>query len=133
MWRIGFALGWLSMAAHAGTWESKVEVLKTVITDTSVEELQSQPSLSFQSETTVGTTAPTFQIDASKTYQTMLGFGGAMTESCAMNMNRSPTQMRRQALQQLLSKTNGAGFDYFVCRLVPAIFLILCRVSIPMR
>lgn len=45
-------------------------------------------------------------------YQEMNGFGGAMTESCAMNLWRLPAHLRHRALHKLFDKFDGAGFDY---------------------
>jgi len=41
-----------------------------------------------------------------------MGFGGAMTEACAINMMRLTADLRAQLLEGLFSKTTGAGFDY---------------------
>ncbi|MGZ3655689.1 MAG: glycoside hydrolase family 30 protein [Bdellovibrionota bacterium] len=54
----------------------------------------------------------TFDVDQTKKFQTMRGFGGNMTEACAINMMRLSAPKRKEVLTKMFSKTTGAGFDY---------------------
>ena len=55
----------------------------------------------FYQETVQPVKLPTAEIklDASKTYQSMIGFGGAFTESSAYNLLRINTKAREQAIK----------------------------------
>lgn len=42
----------------------------------------------------------------------MWGYGGALTESCVMNLNRLAPDSRNQLLREIFSVDGGAGFSY---------------------
>jgi len=50
------------------------------------------------------------KIDNSITYQTMLGFGGAFTESSAYNLSRINELQREKAIQSYFDPVNGLGY-----------------------
>lgn len=49
-------------------------------------------------------------IDTQKTYQEMVGFGGAFTESSAYNLSRINKKQRAQAIQDYFDKEDGLGY-----------------------
>jgi glucosylceramidase len=57
-------------------------------------------------------TAPTVVVDPTLTYQTMQGFGGAITDSSASVLYTLPTAQRAQVMASLFSPTTGDGLDY---------------------
>jgi glucosylceramidase len=72
--------------------------------------LRARPALRFGAD--VAPSQSAFDIHPEKTLQTMNGFGAAMTESCAMNLERLPDRLKHEALARLFSKTRGAGLSY---------------------
>lgn len=101
-----------SASVRAEGWESAVKVYKTMVTASTATLLQPQPDLTFKSNPSANIAFPIFTVNAAKSYQTMLGFGGAMTESTAINLLRLPESMQKQVLEMLFSKDHGAGFDF---------------------
>ena len=57
-------------------------------------------------------TAPTVVVDPTLTYQTMQGFGGAITDSSASVLYTLPAAQRAQVMASLFSPTAGDGLDY---------------------
>jgi glucosylceramidase len=57
-------------------------------------------------------TAPTIVVDPTLTYQTMQGFGGAITDSAASVLYTLPAAQRAQLMTSLFSPTTGDGLDY---------------------
>jgi glucosylceramidase len=61
---------------------------------------------------TAPSTAPTVVVDPTLTYQTMQGFGGAITDSSATVLYTLPAAQRAQLMASLFSPTTGDGLDY---------------------
>jgi glucosylceramidase len=61
---------------------------------------------------TAPSTAPTVVVDPTLTYQTMQGFGGAITDSSAAVLYTLPAAQRAQVMTSLFSPTTGDGLDY---------------------
>jgi len=53
---------------------------------------------------------PTVHIDDSVTYQSILGFGGAFTESSAYNLSRINKEQREKAIQAYFDPKEGLGY-----------------------
>jgi glucosylceramidase len=51
-----------------------------------------------------------FVIDDSITYQSMVGFGGAFTESAAYNLSRVDESVRDEAIKAYFDKDEGLGY-----------------------
>jgi glucosylceramidase len=58
--------------------------------------------------------AATITIDASKTFQTIVGFGGAFTESAAYALSKISPEKRAEALRAYFDPKEGLG--YSICR-----------------
>lgn len=56
------------------------------------------------------TKKPTMVLDTSKTYQEMIGFGGAFTESAAYNLIRISKEKREEAIKAYFDKEEGLGY-----------------------
>src|ERR1700722_17605726 len=61
---------------------------------------------------TAPSTAPTVVVDPTLTYQTMQGFGGAITDSSATVLYTLPAAQRAQVMASLFSPRTGDGLDY---------------------
>jgi glucosylceramidase len=61
---------------------------------------------------TASSTAPTVVVDPTQTFQTMQGFGGAITDSSASVLYTLPPAQRAQTMASLFSPTAGDGLDY---------------------
>jgi glucosylceramidase len=57
-------------------------------------------------------TAPTVVVDPTQTFQTMQGFGGAITDSSASVLYTLPAAQRAQVMASLFSPATGDGLDY---------------------
>jgi O-glycosyl hydrolase len=67
------------------------------------------------SETSNAAGSITINIDRNKTYQTMLGYGGAMTDASAfvlMNLKTKNPELYAYTMKKLFSPTDGAGFSF---------------------
>ncbi|HEV2637972.1 MAG TPA: glycoside hydrolase family 30 beta sandwich domain-containing protein [Actinocrinis sp.] len=62
--------------------------------------------------TTAASTAPTVVVDPAQTFQTMQGFGGALTDSSASVLYTLPAAQRAQVMASLFSPITGDGLDY---------------------
>ena len=51
------------------------------------------------------------ELDPSKTYQEMIGFGGAFTESAAYNLGRISKEKRAEAIKAYFDKEEGLGYN----------------------
>ena len=58
------------------------------------------------------TTAPTLVVDPTLTYQTMQGFGGAITDSSATVLYQLSPAAREAAMRSLFDPATGDGLDY---------------------
>jgi glucosylceramidase len=58
------------------------------------------------------TAAPTVVLDPSRTFQTMSGYGAAITDSSASVLYTLSAQARTDAMTSLFSPTSGDGLDY---------------------
>ena len=90
---------------------SNVSVFKSTALPNGVQGLQAQAEVQFKPQSGQDPLLTTFDVDPLNGSQIMEGFGGAMTESCAINLNRLTPALRHEALEKLFSKTAGAGFD----------------------
>jgi glucosylceramidase len=61
---------------------------------------------------TAPTSAPTVVVDPTLKYQTMQGFGGAITDSSATVLYTLPAAQRAQVMASLFSPVTGDGLDY---------------------
>ena len=61
---------------------------------------------------TAASSAPTVVVDPTLTYQTMQGFGGAITDSSATVLYTLPAAQRAAVMASLFSPTTGDGLDY---------------------
>lgn len=52
-----------------------------------------------------------FKLNASITYQSMIGFGGAFTESAAYNLGRINKEKRMEAIKAYFDKEDGLGYN----------------------
>ncbi|EGZ17873.1 putative glycoside hydrolase family 30 protein [Phytophthora sojae] len=57
--------------------------------------------------------SPTYSIDVSKQYQTMIGFGGAFTDAAAINVYKLSSTLQQMVLDQYFSET---GLQYTLGR-----------------
>lgn len=53
----------------------------------------------------------TLEVNRERTYQTIEGFGGALTEACSMNLLRLSEPERNLLMRKIFLKRFGAGFD----------------------
>ena len=72
--------------------------------------LAAQPSINFSAST--GSATPSIVVDPSRTYQTMSGFGGSLTDTSAANLNALSSATRARLMQDLFSPSTGIGMSY---------------------
>lgn len=98
----GFNLNWIKFTGVAST--GSVQVVQTSL---SGDRLSAKPGLSFVSED--GSALSAVVINPSQTYQSIVGFGGAFTESVANTLSRVSAAKRNQVLNDYFSP-NGANY-----------------------
>ena len=91
---------------------SRVDVYLTA-RDTG-DRLASHPSLAFSPLPQPDESDPTIMLDPSRTFQTIEGFGGALTDAAAETYYRLPEKSRRELLSAYFDP--GGGIGYSLCR-----------------
>ena len=104
----------IPLSAQAGSCGSvlatPVEVYRTQLSSAGFDFLKRESDLQFARPNT--SPGAVFSVEIANRQQKMNGFGGAMTESCAINLMRLPEKMRTELMESLFDKRKGAGFDY---------------------
>jgi len=72
--------------------------------------LSREPDLAFSTKDVVG--LPTIDIDDTTKYQEMVGFGAAITDAAAMNINRLAPDRREALLRDLFDADSGIGLSF---------------------
>jgi glucosylceramidase len=72
--------------------------------------LSREPDVSFTTRNTAG--LATISVDDTATYQEMVGFGAAITDAAAMNINRLPPDRREALLRELFDPDSGIGLSF---------------------
>jgi glucosylceramidase len=98
----------VTLAASPASAQTAVQVWTTTTnsSDSLALQLAQEPNVTFGSETSQ---TPQITVNPNTTYQTIQGFGGAMTDSTAYLIDHSPE--RTQIMNDLFSPS-GAGFDF---------------------
>ena len=80
------------------------------VTDLSTDQrLAARPRIDWRSG--VGRPGATIVVDPTRRYQKMVGFGASMTDSSAYVLSQLPARVRRQAMRELFSPTEGIGLS----------------------
>lgn len=75
--------------------------------------LRSEPDIYMALESALSTALPVIDVDESRSYQQMIGFGAAMTDASAhLIQNRMSAQDRETLLQDLFGRTSGIGLSF---------------------
>jgi glucosylceramidase len=72
--------------------------------------LSREPDVSFTTRNTAE--LATISVDDTATYQEMVGFGAAITDAAAMNINRLPPDRREALLRELFDPDSGIGLSF---------------------
>ena len=72
--------------------------------------LSHEPDLAFSAADTAG--LPTIVVDDSTVYQEMVGFGAAITDAAAMNIDRLAPDQREALLRELFDPGSGIGLSF---------------------
>ncbi len=72
--------------------------------------LSHEPDVAFTTADTAG--HPTIVVDDATTYQEMIGFGAAITDASAVNINRLPPDRREALLRELFDPDSGIGVSF---------------------
>lgn len=89
---------------------SNVQVFETEIHGDEVQPLVSKGHVKFGPEGAVAGDFPTVEINPDKKFQTMYGFGAALTEACTMHIKRLPKKLKNDFMQKTFGP-NGAKFN----------------------
>jgi glucosylceramidase len=101
--------GGLSATAAAAPAPPATSAHVWITTANGVDKLSDLGSVDFS---TAPSTAPTVVVDPTLTYQTMQGFGGAITDSSASVLYGLPAAQRAAVLASLFDPRTGDGLDY---------------------
>jgi glucosylceramidase len=104
---IGAVSGAAAARSSGGTAAAVAHVWLT--TADGADKLSDQGTVSFSS---TPSTVPTAVVDPAVTYQTIQGFGGAITDSAASVLYTLPPAQRTAAMAALFSPVTGDGLDY---------------------
>ncbi len=99
----------LALASSSASADSAVTVQKWLTTSNLSSRLAAQASLAF----TTNSATPTITVDDTTTYQTMAGFGAAMTDTSAWLISTKLSATNHtQLMNALFSPTNGIGMSW---------------------
>ncbi|ADY53616.1 Glucosylceramidase [Pseudopedobacter saltans DSM 12145] len=111
--KLGFFLGVALVAANVGFAQNvaskKVKVFTTA-KDTKLR-ISENGTLSFSPNAQPFETEATVFIDADRTFQTMIGIGGAITDASAETYAKLPKALQQEFLKAYYSKTEGIGYN----------------------
>ncbi|WP_163192431.1 glycoside hydrolase family 30 protein [Clostridium thermarum] len=83
--------------------------VKVILTSKNTEDrLSEKESLSFESK---AGKAVDIQLDPTKTYQSIIGFGGAFTEAAAYTLSRMSEDKRQEVIEKYYDKEKGLGYS----------------------
>lgn len=100
----------LAELSASAAYNTDVEVFQTEIVNEKVQEMATRPMVEFSADVEASGSLPTIELNPKKKFQTMYGFGAALTEACVMHLNRLPKKMREEFLQKAFGP-NGANFN----------------------
>lgn len=99
----------IALVSSSASADAAVTVQKWLTTSNLSSRLAAQPNLSF----TTNSAAATITVDDTTTYQTMVGFGAAMTDTSAWLIStKLNASNHTQLMSALFSPTNGIGMSW---------------------
>ena len=116
-WSAGYATAGLGIDNLTGTYDIALQRMvpagsALVLQSSQTDKVAQQPVLTFVNDD--GSALPTVTVTPSTTYQSILGFGAAFTETSVFNMNSSSPAKRNEVLNAFFNPYTGAG--YTLCR-----------------
>jgi glucosylceramidase len=117
-WAVGYDAGRLNIQSLKGTYD--IALSRTVVagqvqviqTSQAGDKLAQKPSLAFINDD--GAALPTVTVNASTTYQSIVGFGASFTETATSVLANSTAAKRAQVLNAFFNPFTGSG--YTLCR-----------------
>lgn len=117
-WAVGYDVGRVNAASSSGTYD--IDLLRTVPagqvqvihSSRAGEYLVNDPAMTFGADD--GSALPTVTVTPDSTYQSVMGFGGAFTETATYCLSNLSAAKRAQVLNAFFNPFTGAGFT--VCR-----------------
>jgi glucosylceramidase len=97
----------IALAATNEAAAGEVSVFESQIVGNEVIPLVQKPSQRFEQEDRALASLPTIEVNPDKKFQTMYGFGAALTEACVMHINRLPDKMRKEFLKNTFGPDGG--------------------------
>jgi glucosylceramidase len=99
----------IALSSSSASADTAVPVQKWLTTSNLSSRLAAQPGLAF----TTNSATPNITVDDATTYQTMAGFGAAMTDTSAwLISNKLSAANHTQLMNALFSPTNGIGMSW---------------------
>jgi glucosylceramidase len=109
--RILVALSAVSIASATAAEESPAVVKVYVTAKGTGQKLSRTSDLSFIDMSQPGEKQETIFVDASKTYQTVLGVGGALTDASAETFYKLPKDKQQEVMQAYFDPEKGIGYS----------------------
>ncbi|HEX3383537.1 MAG TPA: glycosyl hydrolase, partial [Mucilaginibacter sp.] len=100
-------------AQQKAAFSAKGKSVKVYVTEKGTDKrLASDGTLQFESKPQPVETEVAVFVDPSKTFQTMLGIGGALTDASAETFYKLPKDKQQEILTAYYSKTKGIGYTF---------------------
>ncbi|MGZ3695506.1 MAG: hypothetical protein ACXWQO_15460, partial [Bdellovibrionota bacterium] len=91
-------------------FSSNVQVFNSQAVGDDVQTLKESPGVKFGTEAAAAGEFPTIELNPDKKFQTMYGFGAALTEACAMHIGKLPKKLRNEFMARTFGP-EGANFN----------------------
>src|ERR1700739_4240259 len=103
----------ISVAQQKAPYSAKNKTVKVFVTEKGTDNrISPAGSLTFSSKPQPVETEVAIFVDPSKTFQTMLGVGGALTDASAETFYKLPKDKQQEILKAYYSKTEGIGYTF---------------------
>jgi glucosylceramidase len=108
--------GLLALSASAqkkAVYSTKSKSVKVYVTEKGTDNrITAEGTLTFEAKPQPVETEVAVFVDPSKTFQTMLGIGGALTDASAETFYKLPKDKQQEILAAYYSKTKGIGYTF---------------------
>jgi glucosylceramidase len=101
------------VAQQKAPYSTKNKTVKVFVTEKGTDQrIAPAGTLTFESKPQPVETEVAVFVDPSKTFQTMLGIGGALTDASAETFYKLPKDKQQEILKAYYSKTDGIGYTF---------------------
>lgn len=103
---VALAAFMLPVTSHANS----KKVISYITAQSTEQRLSAAPPIPFRAKSQPSENETTIFVDSSKTFQTILGFGGALTDAAAETYAKLPKEKQQEVMQAYFDREKGIGY-----------------------